>query len=117
MRCYKQIIRVIVYQTYGVREVTGRLLVRMHHVAELATAVIVVFFSISCSGSLSYYFPESAGVGTINCTAGPNPRCNATLNSAFLADRSWYITQDKAYYGSFSFLAGERGSWEQSVFC
>lgn len=63
--------------------------------------IIILFLLISCSGSLSYHFPEAAGPGTINCTAGPNPRCNATINSAFLADRSWYISQDKAYYGSF----------------
>ena len=59
------------------------------------------------SGALSFHYPRTGitdanpdgNIGTANCTTGMVARCNQTVNSAFLSGRSWYITQDKAYFG------------------
>lgn len=55
----------------------------------------------SCSGGLTYHFPEGpGGLGTVDCSGESTPRCNMSVNSAFLSGRSWYISQTKAYYGN-----------------
>lgn len=52
------------------------------------------------SGSLTYHYPESLdSPGTVNCTVLAESRCTQVLDSNLLQGRSWYITQDKAYFG------------------
>ena len=54
------------------------------------------------SGSLTYYYPEELNSpGTVNCSVAETVRCHQSVNSARLQGRSWYISQDKAYFGIF----------------
>ena len=59
------------------------------------------------SGSLTYYFPTEGFIpdidpgspGIIDCDAGEMSRCNQSVDPNALQGRTWYMTQDKAYFG------------------
>jgi hypothetical protein len=50
------------------------------------------------SGSRTYHFPEIS-IGVLNCTGPIESRCNQSIDNNLLQGRSWFISQDKAYFG------------------